>query len=559
VTETIASAAPPIDPALIEGLVRSLVKGIRAVQIYLPNNPVYQQSIENIKKAFEPVWRDLDTVDLEVLDAEIKWIDHVVYREANRSDSLAWQLYKDGIRTISFLPGVEREEVVEFLGIIHKARSLPQDAEDDLLTLLWEADFRGVQYMFVEPGEGEPELGAGEKRPAPSAQVVRETVQQDVSQLEPHAVVNLEDFDSSLYVVEDHEIEYLKRELEREYRHDLRTNVLAMLFDLFELQKRPPVRREIIAILEELIPHYLNQRDCRAIGYILRETGVVTSRAKELLDEERDALGQVAQALSEPDGLDQLLQALDDESAPSSEDDLGLFFSHLRPDAVETAIRWLPRLTNPQIRSILEPIVHRLARANPSGVAKTLAAEEEVVVVTGARLAKWLRLPDVVPELGQLLVHDERDVRMTAVGALGEIGTREAREYLENALDDGDREIRIDAVRMLGNQRGENALTKIEEIVKGRASRAMDLGERLAFYEAFGRIAGSDGIDMLARTLQSRGFMRREDPETRACAAMALGKIGTPEAAEVLERVGDDKEPVVRNAVHKALREIKQR
>jgi len=557
VTETIAAAAPPTDPALIEGIVRSLVKGIRAVQIYLPNNPVYQQSIENLKKAFEPVWGDLGSVDLEVLDAEIRWGDHVVYRETNRSDSLAWLLYKDGIRSMSFLPGVEDEEIVELLRIIHKARSLPQDAEDDLLTLLWEADFRAVQYMFVEPGEGEPELGSGEQRPAPSARVVRETVRDDVSQVEPHAVVNLEDFDSSLYVVEDHEIEYLKRELEREYRHDLRTNVLAMLFDLFELQTRPGIRREIVGILEELIPHYLGQRDCRSIGYILRETAVVETRAKELADDDRVGLSRVAAALSEPERFDRLLEALDGDH--TSEDDLGLFFSQLQPNVVETAIRWLPRLTNPQIRSILEPIVHRLTRTNPTGLAKSLSDEDRAIVITGVRLAKWLRLPDVVPELGQLLVHDEREVRMTAVGALGEIGTREAREYLENALDDGDREIRIDAVRMLGTQRGDNALPKIEEVVKGKGVRTMDLGERLAFYEAFGRISGANGIDMLARTLQSRGFMRREDPETRACAAMALGKIGTPEAVDVLERSSEDKEPVVRNAVHKALREIKQR
>jgi HEAT repeat protein len=36
---------------------------------------------------------------------------------------------------------------------------------------------------------------------------------------------------------------------------------------------------------------------------------------------------------------------------------------------------------------------------------------------------------------------------------------------------------------------------------------------------------------------------------------MALGRIKTPEARDVLQRASDDKELVVRNAVNRALRE----
>jgi len=48
----------------------------------------------------------------------------------------------------------------------------------------------------------------------------------------------------------------------------------------------------------------------------------------------------------------------------------------------------------------------------------------------------------------------------------------------------------------------------------------------------------------------------KETPETRACAAMALGKIRTPEARALLEEAATDKDLVVRNAVNRALREL---
>jgi HEAT repeat protein len=49
---------------------------------------------------------------------------------------------------------------------------------------------------------------------------------------------------------------------------------------------------------------------------------------------------------------------------------------------------------------------------------------------------------------------------------------------------------------------------------------------------------------------------RKEDPETRACAAMALGRIRAPAAREILQKVAQDKEALVRNAVSRALREV---
>ncbi len=55
--------------------------------------------------------------------------------------------------------------------------------------------------------------------------------------------------------------------------------------------------------------------------------------------------------------------------------------------------------------------------------------------------------------------------------------------------------------------------------------------------------------------LLPKGFMKKkEDSQIRACAAMGLGKIGTPQAVAVLEQAANDKDPLVRNAVNQAMR-----
>jgi len=92
----------------------------------------------------------------------------------------------------------------------------------------------------------------------------------------------------------------------------------------------------------------------------------------------------------------------------------------------------------------------------------------------------------------------------------------------------------------------------------GNKLKDTDLTEKMAFFEAYGSLAGASGIPALEKLLVPKGGLlaRKEDPETRACAAMALGKIRTPAAREILQKVTQDKEPLVRNAVSRALREV---
>src|SRR3989441_10884051 len=59
-------------------------------------------------------------------------------------------LYKDGVRSLAFKPGVEETEIVRFLGVLQQSRNLQADAADDLLTLLWAQDFQFISYTFRE-------------------------------------------------------------------------------------------------------------------------------------------------------------------------------------------------------------------------------------------------------------------------------------------------------------------------------------------------------------------------------------------------------------------------
>ncbi|MEE8478060.1 MAG: hypothetical protein V3S19_06800, partial [Gemmatimonadales bacterium] len=127
-----------LPPSQVEELLRTLVKAQRAFQMYLPNNPIYHRAMGNVHDAFTPVWNATDEIILTIDETDFIWEETVVYQQLNKTESLAWTLYKDGMRILTLSRGCEDKEIIGFLQIVNQAKLLPADAGDDLSTLLWE-------------------------------------------------------------------------------------------------------------------------------------------------------------------------------------------------------------------------------------------------------------------------------------------------------------------------------------------------------------------------------------------------------------------------------------
>ena len=534
-----------------------LSKGIRATQLYLPNNPVYQRAVDNIRAAFRQIWQATDDLVFDVGETELRWEDNVVYNQDQRNESIAWTLFKDGVRSLSFRPGVEEIEIVRFLGVLQQARNLQADAPDDLLTLLWAQDFQFVAYTFRElASENAVPIEKGETIPSTAPPQVRQQVQ-DEAPPKREGLVSIDDFDTTLYFLEDSEVDYLKKDVDREYSQDLRRNVLSMLFDLLELQTYGTVRAELISIVENFIPYLLGAGDFRSVAYILRETRAILQRAREIIPEHRKTLEGLPGRLSQREALSQLLQSLDEAAMHPTEEELSELFQELSPDALPTLMGWIAKLHNERVKDLVQGAAARLAQANAGEVLKALGSEDSGAQLEMVKLAGRLKLPGAPDGMEPLLASGDRTLKLAVVDALTAIASPSALRLLERAIDDADRDVRIAAVRFLASRGYRNAAPRVEAIVGGSKLRNADLTEKMAFFEAYGTLVGAKGIPTLDKMLVAKGLLgRKEDPETRACAAMALGKIRTPEARAVLERAAQDKEPLVRNAVTRALREV---
>lgn len=531
-------------------------RAIRAQQLYLPNNPTYLRALDMARASFAPLWQQTDEILLEVTDTQLKWFGRPVVNEPDKTtDALPWILYKDGLRELRLLKDVEQQEFIGLIEVIARVRRAGAE-DDDLLTLLWEREFNFIRYRYVDlTVDGVAPLELSET--ANSQRLVDPANLQAPPQEEilPSGVVSVDDFNTTLYFLEEREIEYLRESVRREYTEDLRKNVVMILLDIYDTQVDAAVRDEICGVLDILLVNLLTSGQLGTVATLLRESSVAAERARDLDPAQRDRLLRLADRLSEPEALAQLLQSLDERAEDVGQEELNDLFSQLRVGALGTILRWLGKVQNARVRGQLEVAAARLAAANTAELVRLIGVPEREVSLEAIKRAGDMKAAAAVTVLGRTLGQTDEEIRLASVNALAEIGSPGALQQLEKTLEDASRDVRVATAKAFGQRTYRPALTRLESMVRGKKLQDADLTEKMAVFEAYGALCGDAGIDLLDGLLNGKSlFGKREDTEIRACAARALGRIGSDRAQASLRKASGDKEILVRNAVNRGLR-----
>ncbi|MFO7895000.1 MAG: HEAT repeat domain-containing protein [Longimicrobiales bacterium] len=566
-TQVTPEQEPPAIPvAEVEALMSTMGKTLRAFVMYRENNPVFQRFQKELREALEHLWTQWHSLELVVTEQGFRY-EGKTFALGKGRDNLAFAFYKDGIRSLTLLPGFE-EEVGPFLNAVNRAIRREDDA-DDLISVLWEEDFASLQYGYVDllmdgvriPEEGREETTplasglSGELTSAGEEEAEGETVVGATGALTAQGV-SREDFDETLYFLDQNEMASLQTEVEIEMERDVRKDVLNALFDRLEEPEYRERQAEILDILDQLVPLLLSSGDLKEAARVLDELDNMANGDGDVFDSTLGArVEKLFERLSDPEVLEQFVQALEDGAVSPDDDDVNLFFARLRADAMPILIRFAEMSETTGVAKRLGSAIDGLATRYPDEVNELLRSDEPAVVAGAARVAGRVGLAQAVDGLEEALGHRDREVRMAVVRSLVSIRLTPALQALTIALDDDDREVRIEAVKALGAVRFASARDVLRKHVHSKRIRDADLTEKMAFFEAYGAIGGNAAVGELDEILNSKGFLGRRNPtEMRACAALGLGQAGTAEADGALEKARDDEDPVVKNAVVRALR-----
>ncbi|MBI3031718.1 MAG: hypothetical protein HYY64_19620, partial [Candidatus Rokubacteria bacterium] len=138
----------------VETLLLQLVKTVKTLTLYPFSNPVSQKSLSDLSAQFVAHLHQFGLLTLQVQQYELLHDGRVVYHNTNHQESLPLKLFLDGIAELVFHEGLEQAELARFLEIL--VRDLdPGTADDDRVTLLWEADFAHIGFTIAEGYAGE--------------------------------------------------------------------------------------------------------------------------------------------------------------------------------------------------------------------------------------------------------------------------------------------------------------------------------------------------------------------------------------------------------------------
>jgi HEAT repeat protein len=552
-----ASLPPLVEPATepdagersaVQELIRDFGRSLRLHLLYEGNNAALDRFVEQVRGRLAKLWATLPHLTVQVRENEMVWEGEPVYRGETRSDDLAFLFYRDGIRQLTLLPGFEEAELVTFLEILARVQRLKEE-EDDLLTLLWDRDWAHLRYRYVEnlpEGVGLPSAAdSPPPRAIPGPQKEERAVVSTVSR---------EDFQEALYFLDEGELRRLAAELRREMERDLWKDALSALCD--RLEDSPPQRQEtVIGILADLLPTLLGAERLETAGALLGDLVSVATRPGVLPPQVLRRVRDLFERLARPEPVEELIRTVEETGSPEAERGLATLLGYLPPPALPALLRAGESARTEGVRQAIAAATDRLGGADGAR-AVPLLADPDVRVATGAaRVIGRRRIAAAAGEVARLLSRPEPELRLAAVEALLAIRNSVAAAALERALDDSVREVRMAAARALGTLRYAPAAKVLEAALESKRLREVDVTEQIAFFEAYGSVAGEAGVALLDRILNGKSWLgRREVPEIRACAALALGRISSPAARASLTAAAADAEPVVRSAVGRAVR-----
>ena len=132
---------------------RALARAARSFLIYDSHNEAIRQFLRDYQSAAREALA-LGPLELEVRPFELVLAgdlgDEVVYLQRERDKSLAFRLYRDGVRRLIIQPDVEWGELLRLLEILSIRYTGVRQQEDDIVTLLWKAGFKHIEAVSVE-------------------------------------------------------------------------------------------------------------------------------------------------------------------------------------------------------------------------------------------------------------------------------------------------------------------------------------------------------------------------------------------------------------------------
>jgi hypothetical protein len=134
----------------VSAAIVALARTARSFLLYDPRNDAIRRFIEDLREKMTAALATVGSIVLEVRPFELALGDEVVYLERDRERSLAFRMFRDGVRRLTVREGATWDELLRLLEVLSVRYAGVRQNEDDIVTLLCKAAFQHIEVDAVE-------------------------------------------------------------------------------------------------------------------------------------------------------------------------------------------------------------------------------------------------------------------------------------------------------------------------------------------------------------------------------------------------------------------------
>lgn len=546
--------------------VGQLARTLKTCRLYDGNNPTVVKFREDLAASLRRALEETGEWSLRFTAEDVLLDDVSLYPAKSREDNLSLPFFRDGVRGLTLKPGIAPAEVQKLLDCVLQVTGQSL-TDDDLVTLLWEANLHHVDIDYVPAvdsgggGAGGPaEGGEGELLPWPQPSAADEPAPQvESAQMQSgegdkaagrsddwttgQGVAEVEAEYEELAHLADTETFRFRQEYEAERNTSLVGSTLALARAYLAAGATPEDRQELGKFLPRLLRLAISNgawREARDAVAMLNTCGWPEW-----------SLEGFTQELLQPIAISGTVQHVDVQ-APGEV----IAFTALASELGDFGIDWLCQVLGESAqrgtRQLLAESIAQQCKDSPERLAPWLSDPRWYVVRNVVHILGWIGGPATAGLLQVAARHPELRVRTEVVGALGQLETRLARPILVQLLERADSRLFCAILHQLSAERDDQVSRLVFAYLQDPGFEQRPPEEQRAIYSTLGATSGDGLIADLEGELLKGSWFARYDAH-RGQIARVLARIGTPLARQVLERNTASKRTAVRKACEDAL------
>jgi hypothetical protein len=553
---------------LARDTISAFIKAIKAFRFYPPDNPTLKGFRDQLFKKFQFFLNKYESFVIQVGEYDLSFKGKVLYENRDVKTSLAFSLYKDGLREIRFMKGLEEWEIQGIIDILKHSETINQ-LEDDVVTLLWEKDFLHISYLATDEFLEETPVVVPDNveqfrknlvfKPLAhhvEVQLAEEGSEEGIDLDEILSKVIEEPLpfvsDKSVYFLTPDEVEGLRKDVESEVDPIFVFNVTDILFEILALEKEREPFQDAINILIKVLDAFMTLGEFAKATELLKRVYIIL-KTYDLRDWQVESIRKIILEAGDEVRIERIGRVLEREEGRL--EDVNAYLLLLQKNSIKPMIKVLGELKNSKARRVFCDALSEIGK-NAIELLTPFIDDRRWflvrnIVYTLGRIGKEQSLPYIQKAFN----HEDLRVRREAIQALGLIGGTKATGLLVKSLTDSDVRIRCMAAINLGKGGKKTGLIPLLEVVQSKDFYKREPTEIKAFFNAIGMVGSNEAVPVLQQLLERKSwFGRGKTDEIRIGAASALATIGTPDAKAVLEEGKNSKDETIRDACVQALR-----